>query len=82
MNYQDRNAATSHVEPATVAGHTPISPERMRRAVIIAGIVIAAVAALLVGYNIIGNIMMKRFFASNVPAPVSVNFEAVKTSTV
>ena len=73
MNYQDESATTS----ASIPGVSPrpaISPERMRRAMLIGGTVILIVIGLLVGYKVFTNQMMKSFFASNVPPTVSVNY--------
>jgi len=81
MNYQDK---APHVE-APAAGMTAsaaISPERMRKAMIIGGSAIVVVIALLVGFKVFTNQMMKSFFASNTPPPVSVNFETVTQSPV
>lgn len=82
MNYQERSTTSAQSDAAvTVAGHA-VSPQNMRRAVIIGGAVILVIVALLVGFNIFRAQMMKSFFASNVPPPVSVNFETVATASV
>ena len=81
MNYQDESATTS----ASIPGVSPrpaISPERMRRAMLIGGTVILIVIGLLVGYKAFTNQMMKSFFASNVPPAVSVNYEVVQKTAV
>jgi multidrug efflux system membrane fusion protein len=84
MNYQDRaNSAVNKIESAfTGLTDGRVSPQRMRKAIIVSGTILALVVAVLVGYNIMGQIMMKKFFASNVPPPVAVNFETVTTSDV
>ncbi len=81
MNYQDKPTTTIAVTP----GQSPraaISPERMRRAMIIGGGSILLVIGLLVGFKVFTNQMMKSFFAANTPPPVSVNFETIKLSPV
>lgn len=80
MNYQDK--APSTATAAGMTAPTAISPERMRRAMIIGGSAILVVIALLVGFKVFTNQMMKSFFASNTPPPVSVNFETVTQAPV
>jgi multidrug efflux system membrane fusion protein len=81
MNYQDKSTAAE--TPATgLTAPTAISPERMRKAMIIGGSAILGVIALLVGFKVFTNQMMKSFFASNTPPPVSVNFETVTQGAV
>jgi len=75
MNYQDSNLTKAEIS----AGRPGVSPERMRRALLIAGTAILVVIALLVGFNVFRSQMMKSFFAANVPPPVSVNYETVQT---
>lgn len=81
MKYQDESATTSASIPG-VSPRTAISPERMRRAMLIGGTVILIVIGLLVGYKVFTNQMMKSFFASNVPPAVSVNYEVVQKTAV
>lgn len=81
MNYQDPNP-TSVSATASNAERRAISPERMRRMMIIAGAILFVVAALLVGYKVFMNQMMKSIFASNTPPPVTVNFETLAVGAV
>jgi membrane fusion protein, multidrug efflux system len=81
MNYQDKPATAAADQPGT-SDRAVISPERMRRAMIIGGTAILIVIGLLVGFKVFTNQMMKSFFASNVPPPVSVNFETIQTAPV
>ena len=81
MNYQDKQTAPA-APGATNMESGVISPARMRRALIIGGGAMVLVVGLLVGFNVFRGQMMKSFFASNVPPPISVNFEVLKTSSV
>jgi membrane fusion protein, multidrug efflux system len=82
MNYQDKTTPSSAQAASPSIQPNQISPERMRRALIIGGIIVAVFVGLLVGYRVFTNQMMKSFFASNTPPPVSVNFETVQSSDV
>jgi membrane fusion protein, multidrug efflux system len=82
MNYQDKTTPSSAQAASASTQPNQISPERMRRALIIGGIVVAVFVGLLVGYRVFTNQMMKSFFASNTPPPVSVNFETVQSGDV
>jgi multidrug efflux system membrane fusion protein len=82
MNYQDKTTPSSAQAASPSIQPNQISPERMRRALIIGGIVVAVFIGLLVGYRVFTNQMMKAFFASNTPPPVSVNFETVQSGDV
>ncbi len=81
MNYQDKQTTPAE-SGATKLESGVISPARMRRALIIGGGAMALVVGLLVGFNIFRGQMMKSFFASNVPPPISINSEVLKTSSV
>ncbi len=84
MNYQERSpSALSKVEAAfTDLAGGRVSPQRMRKAIVISGVILLIVVGLLVGFNIFRNSMIKSFLANNAPPPVSVNFETVTTSDV
>ncbi|MBL8628579.1 MAG: efflux RND transporter periplasmic adaptor subunit [Rhodospirillaceae bacterium] len=84
MNYQERTpSALSQIE-SVFTGLTDgrVTPQRMRKAIVISGLVLLVVIGLLVGFNIFRNSMIKSFLANNTPPPVSVNFETVKISNV
>jgi multidrug efflux system membrane fusion protein len=82
MNYQDVPSSTalspSQVAPARVA----IAPERLRRAMMWAGLVAVIIIGVLVGFDLFRKQMMASFFAGNKPPPVSVNFETLSPSSV
>lgn len=84
MNYQDRNPSTSAGSSpmAPIGTRATVSPQRMRKVMIIAGAVVLVFVALIVGFDLFKNAMMKSFFAANVPPPVTVNYETVATTAV
>lgn len=75
MNFQN-------VPQAEQVSRPSVSPERARRVTIIVGLAVVGVLALLFGYNLIREHMVKSYLAANKPPPVSVTYETVATSTM
>ena len=75
MNFQN-------VPQAEQVSRPSVSPERSRRVTFIVGGAVVGVLALLFGYNLLREHMVKSYLAANKPPPVSVTYETVATSTL